>query len=55
MTSVSRQSLTVFSLRAVAAMTESEPSYIDYEAFLDPGFSPTTFRKQPGELDEQCF
>ena len=24
-------------------MTESEPSYIDYEAFLDPGFSPTTF------------
>lgn len=24
-------------------MTESEPSYIDYEAFLDPSFSPTSF------------
>ncbi|KAI9881202.1 MAG: hypothetical protein M1830_007180 [Pleopsidium flavum] len=24
-------------------MTESEPSYIDYEAFLDPTFSPTSF------------
>lgn len=25
------------------AMAESEPSYIDYEAFLDPSFSPTAF------------
>ena len=24
-------------------MTDSEPSYIDYEAFLDPNFSPTSF------------
>ncbi|EEP82004.1 predicted protein [Uncinocarpus reesii 1704] len=24
-------------------MAESEPSYIDYEAFLDPSFSPTSF------------
>lgn len=24
-------------------MSDSEPSYIDYEAFLDPSFSPTTF------------
>ncbi|EEH17349.1 hypothetical protein PABG_07510 [Paracoccidioides brasiliensis Pb03] len=24
-------------------MTDSEPSYIDYEAFLDPSFSPTSF------------
>ena len=24
-------------------MAESEPSYIDYETFLDPGFSPTAF------------
>ena len=24
-------------------MTDSEPSYIDYETFLDPGFSPTSF------------